>query len=140
MGIVVVAAFAANAAGASAGDDYRNLSASQFGRQRRQPIDLIFGPAVMDRYVLALDIAGLFQALAKCAQTVRQRVRGPAVKESDHRHRRLLRPAASGHAAAPPSAAMNSRRFIRLPRRRGPKRSLASPGPWRAPFSNWRRV
>ena len=70
MGIVVVAALAANAeAGRSGRGDHGDLSANQFGRQRRQPIDLILGPAVFDRHVLALDIAGLLQALAKSAQS-----------------------------------------------------------------------
>ena len=72
MGIVVVAALAANAEAATTGrGDHGDLSANQFGRQRRQPIELILGPAVFDRHVLALDIAGVLQALAKCAQTVR---------------------------------------------------------------------
>ena len=57
--------------GTSGRDDHGDLSANQFGRQRRQSIDLILGPAVFDRHVLALDIAGVLQALAKCAQTVR---------------------------------------------------------------------
>ena len=56
--------------------DHGDLPANQFGRQRRQPIDLTFGPAVFDRHVLALDIAGLLQALAECAQTVAQLVSG----------------------------------------------------------------
>ena len=75
MGIVVVAALAANAA---AVPPIAAITATcrrtRFGRQRRQPIELILGPAVFDRYVLALDIAGVLQALAKCAQTVRVRV------------------------------------------------------------------
>ena len=54
--------------------DHGDLSANQFGRQRRQPVELILGPAVIDRHVLALDIAGVFQALAKCAQLVRHRI------------------------------------------------------------------
>jgi hypothetical protein len=33
----------------------------QFGRQRRKPIKLILGPAVLDRHVLALDIAGVLE-------------------------------------------------------------------------------
>ena len=70
----MVAALAANAdSGAAGRGDHGDLPANQFGRQRRQPIELIFGPAVFDRHVLALDIAGLLQALAKCAQTVRDR-------------------------------------------------------------------
>src|SRR5262249_45538595 len=53
-------------------------------------------PSVCDRYVLALDIASVFQALAKSAQTVRNRLsrnrlRRSVVEEPDHRHCRLLR-------------------------------------------------
>src|SRR4029450_7146298 len=67
-------------------------SPNQFGRQRRQTIELSLCPAVFDRDILALDIACLLQALAKSAHTVRDRVRRLAVEESDYRHRRLLRP------------------------------------------------
>src|SRR5262249_45808584 len=57
-----------------------------------QPIYLTLRPTVFDRHVLALDIAGVFEALAECAQTVRVRVvRRCGVEEPDHRHRRLLR-------------------------------------------------
>ena len=35
----------------------------EIGCKRRQPIDLIFRPAVFNRHVLALDIAGFLQAL-----------------------------------------------------------------------------
>jgi hypothetical protein len=45
--------------------DHGNLAANQIGRQLMQPIDLILGEAVRDRYVLALDVAGLLQALAE---------------------------------------------------------------------------
>ena len=47
--------------------DHGDLSPHQFRRQRRQPIDLIVGPAVFDDNVLALDEARVFQPLAKCA-------------------------------------------------------------------------
>ena len=48
MGIVVVAALAANADSDAAGrDDHGDLAANQIGRQRRQPIELILGPAVV---------------------------------------------------------------------------------------------
>ena len=66
MGIVVVAALAASAERASGRGDHGDLPANQFGRQRRQPIDLTLRPAVFDRDVLALDIAGVLQALAEC--------------------------------------------------------------------------
>ncbi len=59
--------------------------------QLRQSIDLIVGETVYDCHVLALDIAGVFEALAKCTQAVRDHVRRPAVEKSDHRHGRLLR-------------------------------------------------
>src|SRR5262249_5931274 len=57
----------------------------------RQPMVLALRPAIHDCHVLALDIAGVLQAKAECAQTVRDRVRRPAIEETDHRHRRLLR-------------------------------------------------
>jgi hypothetical protein len=72
-----------------------DLPANQIGRQRRQPVKLIVGPAIFDRYGLALDIAGIFEAPAKSAQTVREPVGRLAVEESDHRHRSLL--CACGH-------------------------------------------
>src|SRR5262245_8766891 len=71
--------------------DYGDLSADQFGRQLRQSIELILGPAVFDRHVPALDVAAILQALAKCAQTVRHPVRRSGVEKSNYRHRRLLR-------------------------------------------------
>jgi hypothetical protein len=52
-----------------------DLAANQFGRQRGQPIKLTLCPAVLDRYVLAFNIAGVFEALMKSAQTVRVCVR-----------------------------------------------------------------
>ena len=75
IGIVAAAALAANVETLSTSGDHRDLSANEFGRQLRQSIELIVGEAVDDRHVLALDIVGFFQALAKCAQTVRDRVR-----------------------------------------------------------------
>jgi hypothetical protein len=72
-------------------DDHGDLSANQFTRQLRQPVDLTLGPAEFDRHVLALSIAGVLQAQAKCPQTIRIRVRRPGVEEPDNRHRCLLR-------------------------------------------------
>src|SRR5262249_61069736 len=59
--------------------------------KRLEPCDLILCPAVYDRHVLALDIAGVFQALAKCAQKARVGVRQCGVEDPDPRHRALLR-------------------------------------------------
>ena len=75
---------------ASGRGDHSNLPANQVGRQRRQPIELTLGPAVFDCQVLALDKACVFEALAECAQTVRERVRRCAAEESNHRLRWLL--------------------------------------------------
>src|SRR5262245_39835687 len=73
MGIVVVAALAANTEGKVPVAITATRRCHQVRRQRRQPIDLIVGAAVFDGHVLALDEARVSQALA------------------DHRHRRLLR-------------------------------------------------
>src|SRR5262249_32756651 len=115
MGIVVVAALAATAAGPSAGDDHGSLP-GQLARHLRQTIDSTFGPAVADRDVLTLDESDLFQALAECGKTRCHAIRRSAVEKPDHRHRRLLRARRSGQtAAAPPSRVMKSRRLMSLP-------------------------
>jgi hypothetical protein len=78
----------------------------------------ILGPAVYDRHVLALNIAGVFEALAKSAHTVRQSIRRPAVEEPDHRHRRLLRPRrerpGGRRAADPPGPSFASDKKVAL--------------------------
>src|SRR5262249_11438220 len=58
--------------------------------QLRQLFELL-GPAVVDRYVLALDVACLSETLAKRAQTLDNRLRRSDLKKADHRHRWLLR-------------------------------------------------
>src|SRR5262245_64674071 len=72
-------------------DNHGDLPPNQLGRQLRQPIKLILAPTVYDRYVIALDIAGVLEALAKSAQTVLDSLRRSVIKEADHRHRALLR-------------------------------------------------
>ena len=108
MGIVVVADLAANAAAVPpARGDHGDLSANQFGRQRRQSIGLIFGPAVFNRHVLALDIAGVFETLAKCAQI------GPRSCQAIW--------AQGTRSPASPAAARALRSATRPPRRREPR-------------------
>src|SRR5262249_6956577 len=68
---------------ASSRGDHSDPAANQLAGQRWQPIVLTFRPPVFDRYVFALDMAGLLQALAKCAQAVRVGVERGAVEESD---------------------------------------------------------
>jgi hypothetical protein len=59
----------------------------------------------------ALDEASLAHNLGE-THSSRQRLRLSLVKKSDHRHRRVLRPAASGQAAPTPlSSVMNWRRL-----------------------------
>src|SRR5262249_5367259 len=94
IGIVVVAALAANPAGGMGTSDRGkpgHRSANQFGHQGRQSIVLILAPAVFDRHVLAFEIAGVLEALAECAQKARARVRRCRAEIPDYRHRRLLR-------------------------------------------------
>ena len=101
-------------------DDHGHLPANQFGRQRRQPIELTLRPAVFDRDVLALDDSRLPSGPGGT------RPRGAQIASSDVLRRNPITGiagccarAASGHAAAaPPSSVMNSRRLIRSPRRR----------------------
>src|SRR6516165_3181172 len=107
--------------GGRARGDYSDLSANQFGRQLRQSIVLVLGEAIDDCYVLALHIANLFEALAKCAQTVRHRVGRSGVEQPNYRHRRLLRArrerprhrrAAKQRDNLPPSHSMTSSAVI----------------------------
>src|SRR5262249_22189474 len=48
-------------------------------------------PAVFDRQILALDVAGFAQSLTERGQRRGTRTRRAAAEETDHRHRRLLR-------------------------------------------------
>src|SRR5262249_52238922 len=71
-------------------DDHRDLPANQLGRKFGESFHLL-GPAVVDRHVLALDIAGFFEALAKSAQALCNRFGRSDLEKPNHRHRRLLR-------------------------------------------------
>src|SRR5262249_19241801 len=77
--------------GRAHGGDRDRPVTNQLVCQLRQSIELILGPAVFDRHVLALDVAYILQALAKCAQTVRHPGRRSVVKKPDHWHCWLLR-------------------------------------------------
>src|SRR5262245_43623737 len=91
IGIVVVTALAAKTAAGPPRAAYCDLPANQVGRQFRQPIDLMFGPAIDDRHVLAFGIARALQAAVKSAQAVQGCLSRDSVEKSNHRHRRLLR-------------------------------------------------
>ena len=113
IGIVAVAALAASAAGRRRRNDHGHLPANQFRRHRRQPIILTLRPAVFDRHVLALDDSRFRPDRGgtrprRCARLGRPPLRKPITGIAGCCAR-----AASGHAAAPPSSVMNSRRFMR---------------------------
>jgi hypothetical protein len=89
--LLEVAALAASAPAVLAGAAItatcrRTRSAASSGRR-----SICSAPAVVDRHVLALDIARLFEALAKGTQALGNRLGRSDFEKSDHRHRRLLR-------------------------------------------------
>ena len=105
MGIVVVAALAASAAASPAKAAMTaHLTTNQIGRQRRQPLVLTFRPAVLDRHVLALDIAGVLQALAE------SRADGPRSRQAIAAVREIRSPASPAAARAPRAATQPPRR------------------------------
>ena len=66
IGIVEVALFAASAAASRRpSHDHIDLAADEVGGQCGQPIIAALRPAVFDRHVLSLDIAGFAQSLAE---------------------------------------------------------------------------
>src|SRR5262245_46457082 len=76
------------------GNDHRHLTTNQLKRDHRHAIVLPLRPAVLDRHVLALEVAGLLQALTECGHHRYVAVRRCTVEECDHRHRRLPPPPA----------------------------------------------
>ena len=72
--------------------DHRHLTAYQIGCEVGQSVVLVLRPAILDRHILALDVAGFTNALPECGQKAYPIGRRPrATEEPDHRHRRLLR-------------------------------------------------
>src|SRR6266581_1657517 len=65
---------------------------NEVGRLRRQSLVSAFRPAILDRHVLAVYVAGFLQSLAKRGCVGSIPLRRCAVEESDCRHRRLLCP------------------------------------------------
>src|SRR6516162_7029778 len=71
--------------------DHRHLMAYQIGCEVGQSVVLVLSPAILDRHILALDVAGFTKALAECGQKACTIDWRRAAKEPNHRHRRLLR-------------------------------------------------
>src|SRR5262249_43281263 len=78
--------------GRAQGGDRNHPGTNQLVRQRRQTLDLLVGPAVFDRHVLALDEPRLLQALAECPHAIRVAVGRRGMQEPDCRRSRLLCP------------------------------------------------
>ena len=97
-------------------------AANQLGGKRRQASVLSVGPAIFDRDVLAVNIARFLEPLAKGRDAAAPRMPTDGCHE-DSRCTGIAACCARADkrpiAAAPPSTAMNSRRLIRSPRRRG---------------------
>src|SRR5262249_44600870 len=90
IGVVVVAALAASAApgtsGAITATRLPTRSVMSDGKRLYPP-----QPVILDRHVLAVDIAGLVEALTECSTKACGFLGRPAGHEADNRHRRLLR-------------------------------------------------
>jgi hypothetical protein len=71
--------------------NHRDLMADQLGSHRRKSSILALSPAIFDGDVLSLDIAGRFEAVAKCCGKSGVWCRRWRSKQSDHWHSRLLR-------------------------------------------------
>src|SRR6516162_3179104 len=93
------------------GDD-GYLSAHEVCCQARQCVELPLSEGGLDDDVLAVHDVNFLGSLPDRIDNF-YLSSGSGYQEPDHRHRWLLPRAASGHAAAPLSSVMNSRRFIR---------------------------
>src|SRR5215831_3654518 len=76
---------------AAACNDQIDLAVDKMGGHRGQPIIATLGPAVFDRNVLPLDVAGFAQSLTERGDCQCSWLGRAAVKEADNRHRLLLR-------------------------------------------------
>ena len=79
-----------NLQGAGCGD-HRDLAADQIGHQGWQVIVLALQPVVLDRHVLAFNVAGFVEAFAERGCIARIAIGRPGREKRDHRQRRLLR-------------------------------------------------
>ena len=78
------------------GHDDIDLERNQFGRERGKPLGLPLRPAIFDRDVPTLDVAGFVQPLMEPGYGGVAPVGQAAADEPDHRHRLLLRAGGEG--------------------------------------------
>jgi hypothetical protein len=69
--------------------DHGHTTADQVIHERRQAIVLALQPVVLDHHVLAFDVAGFVEAFAERSGIAGGVLGGPAIDESDDRHRLL---------------------------------------------------
>ena len=92
--------------------DHIHRTAHEIGRDFGEPVRQPVTVTILEGDVLAFQVAEIAQPLPERVPD------GPVVDDANAWNRRLLRARGERPAAAPPSAAMNSRRFTRSPRRR----------------------
>src|SRR5262245_30922560 len=107
---------------------------NEVGRLRRQSLVSAFRPAILDRHVLAVYVAGFLQSLAKRGYVERILLRRCAVEEPDHRHRRLLRP----RRQRPRGRAADQRDELASSHGAPASRGITTPG--RTTITQWSRV
>src|SRR5262245_43546427 len=71
--------------------DNCHATADEVGHERGQAIVLAAEPVVLDRHVLALDVACFAKAFTKRGCMACGTVERSTAEKADHRHRRLLR-------------------------------------------------
>jgi hypothetical protein len=75
------------------GGNERDTTVDQIGGQFLVTAETtVVGPAILDRYVAALDKTGFAHTAQQSRHLVSVCLRRPAKKKTDHRHRRLPRP------------------------------------------------
>src|SRR5215469_15066866 len=64
---------------------------NQIGSERREPVKVTFGPAILNRRILTFDKTLFIEATLKCFYELLEWTGCRATEESDHRQRPLLR-------------------------------------------------
>src|SRR5262245_47764049 len=72
--------------------DHRHRTTYQIGCEVGQSLDLVLRPAILDHDILALDVAAFTNPLPEGGQITCTIGKRRTAEETDHRHRRLLRP------------------------------------------------
>src|SRR5262249_24338988 len=102
---------------ARCGDD-GHLALHKLGHQCRHAIELILPPTIFDYNIAAIDETGSLRPSRNAAARWARASEVPSWRKPTTGIAACCARAARGHDAAPPSNVMNSRRFIRSPRRR----------------------